>query len=478
VSNLLASLISSAGTLEAYGRVLETAQNNVSNASTPGYAKQSLSLYALAFDPAGGATGGVRAGQLESSRNEYAEAAVREQTAASGYQNQLVNSLTEIEARFDISGNSGIPLALNNLLQSFSAWATTPGSEAVRQTVVDRASQLADAFQQSYKALAAKATAADQQIVQTVDQINQKVAELQNYNQIALQGNKTDSGLNARMHAALDELSQYVDFDASFLADGTVSIMVNGQTPLLLNDKQYKLSTDLYQPPNPTYPNAPASDRVLGFDGGDITSETTGGQLGAQLHVRNQTLAALIGDSTQPGDLNRLAKQVASRINEILTSGQISAGPPVVQGVPLFTYDATNDAGTAGSLGVDPAVTPDQLSSLDPGPPTVSNGVPLALSQLASPLAAADKIDGVSYSQYYGQLAARVGGDLNDATNDQQVQQSLLAQAKDLRNQYSGVSLNEEAAILIQFQRAYQANSRFITILDQLTQDALNIIKP
>ena len=31
MSNLLSSLLSSAGTLEAYGRVLETSQNNVSN---------------------------------------------------------------------------------------------------------------------------------------------------------------------------------------------------------------------------------------------------------------------------------------------------------------------------------------------------------------------------------------------------------------------------------------------------------------
>jgi flagellar hook-associated protein 1 FlgK len=477
VSNLLASLLSSAGTLEAYGRVLETAQNNVSNASTPGYAKQSVSLHALAFDPAGGATGGVRAGELSSSRNEYAEAAVRTQTSASSYQDQTVNSLTEIESRFDISGNSGIPLALNNMFQAFSAWATTPGNTAVQQTVLDRASQLADAFKQTYNALADKATSADHQIADTVDLINQKVAELQNYNHIALQGNRADSGLSARMHAALDELSQYVSFNATFQPDGSVNIMVNGQTPLLLDDKQYKLSADLSQPANPTYPNAPASDRILASDGSDITSETTGGQLGALLDVRNKTLASFIGDANQPGDLNRLAKSVASRVNEILTNGQISSGSPPVPGVPLFTYDTTNDAGVAVSMAVDPSITPDQLASIDPGPPTVSNGVPLALSQLASPLAAADKIDGVSYSQYYGQLAARVGGDLNQATNGQQVQQSLLAQAKDLRQQYSGVSLDEEAAILIQFQRAYQANSRFITILDQLTQDAIDIIK-
>jgi flagellar hook-associated protein 1 FlgK len=96
---------------------------------------------------------------------------------------------------------------------------------------------------------------------------------------------------------------------------------------------------------------------------------------------------------------------------------------------------------------------------------------------LATPLQDADKIDGVSYSQYYGQLAGRVGAALNNATNSQQVQQSLLAQAKDLRQQYSGVSLDEEATILIQFQRAYQANSRFITVLDQLTQSAIDLLR-
>ena len=280
MSNLLASLLSSAGTLEAYGRVLETAQNNVSNASTPGYAKQSISLHALAFDPAAAPPAACGRVNCRTRATNTPRPRCGRRPRRSGYQDQTVNSLTEIEARFDISGNSGIPLALNNMLQSFSAWATTPGNTAVRQTVVERASELADAFNQTYNALADKATTADRQISQTVDLINQKVAELQNYNHIALQGNKEDSGLNARMHAALDELSQYVDFNATFQSDGTVSIMANGQTPLLLDDKQYKLSANLSQLPNPTYPNAPASDRILGSDGRDITAETTGGHSG------------------------------------------------------------------------------------------------------------------------------------------------------------------------------------------------------
>jgi len=171
-----------------------------------------------------------------------------------------------------------------------------------------------------------------------------------------------------------------------------------------------------------------------------------------------------------------MAQQFADRVNQLLTSGNISDGPPPVTGVPLFTYDTTNATNVAKTLAVDPSVTPDQLAAISPGPPEVSNGVPLALSQLATPQDDADKIDGFSYSQYYGNMAANVGSQLQNAQNNVQVQQSLLSQAQNQRQQLSGVDLNEEAMTLVQFQRGYQANCQFITILDTLTQDTINIL--
>ena len=44
MSSLFAALSSSAGALSAYQTVLDAVQNNVTNASTPGYARQSVSL--------------------------------------------------------------------------------------------------------------------------------------------------------------------------------------------------------------------------------------------------------------------------------------------------------------------------------------------------------------------------------------------------------------------------------------------------
>ncbi len=290
MSNLLASLVSSADTLEAYGRVLEATQNNVSNASTPGYAKQSIDLYALPFDPEGGTTGGVRAGMIQSSRNEYAEQAVRKQNSGLGYQQQLSDSLTVLQTNFDITGNQGIPHALNSLLQSFSAWGATPDDPSARQTVLKDADSLAQTFNQTANAVSAASRDSELQIGDTVDQINQMVSQIKGYNQIAMQGNKNDAGLSAQFHAALEQLSTLADVQAVFQTDGSVSLTINGQTPLLIGDQQYTISGSLYRPtdPPPANPLGPGTIRIQASDGSALADP--GGRLSALLKIRNEVM--------------------------------------------------------------------------------------------------------------------------------------------------------------------------------------------
>jgi len=220
----------------------------------------------------------------------------------------------------------------------------------------------------------------------------------------------------------------------------------------------------------------------LSSGGTDITAQTTRGQLGALLQMSNTVLPAIQGDANQAGSLNTLAKNFADTVNQLLTSGNISDGPPPVPGVPLFTYTDTNADGSAnptlvaGSIAVDPTVTPSNLAAISTGPPEISNGVPLALAQLANPTTGTGEVNGFSYSQYYGNIAASVGNQLQEAQDNVQVQQSLLAQAQNQRQLISGVDINTEAMTAVEFQRAYEANSQLITVLDQITQDTINIM--
>jgi flagellar hook-associated protein 1 FlgK len=477
MANLLSSLLSSAGALSAYDQVLSVTQNNVANASTPGYVKQRQSLLALPFDPASGATGGVRAGEVQSTRSEYAEQSVRRQTVLLGESHQSVNSLTSLQSAFDISGEAGIAGALNHIFASFSAWAQSPTDTIARQNVIERANDVAQAFQQTAGALSNLSQDTDRQLQQTVDEVNRLAEELSRNNYRVMQGARDDAGLNAQMNATLEELSQYTEVTALWQPNGTVSVFMNGQTPLVLEDRKYEIALRPAQPANAAYPNARPSASIAAADGKDITSASTGGQLGALLEMRNRTLPSYLGDANQAGDLNTMALQFAKRVNELLQQGVVPDTNPAVNGPALFLYDAGNDTNIAATLRVDQTVTPDQLAPLENGPPPVSNGIPLALAALASPLQASDQVQGASYSEFYGDMAAKAGRLLNDATSRQEVQQSSLAQAKELRQEMSGVSLNEEATIMIQFQRAYEANARMITILNQLTEDMINILR-
>ena len=478
MSNLLSTLLSTAGALDAYTQVLNVTQTNVANANTPGYAKQTQTLQALPFDPSMGSTGGVRAGEVQSSRDRFAEQAVRQQTTLLGQAQQNVNSFTSLQALFDISGGSGIPAALNNLFQSFSAWGQSPNSTVARQTVIQNATAVADAFQQTATGLARMAQDTTQQLQEAVTQINRMAGLVAGYNKQILNGDRSDAGLDAQINSTLEELSQYVNFTATPQSDGSMTVLINGQTPLVIGDQTYDILQQAV-PPDPAtaaYPGAPPHQSIVAYDGADLTSGITSGRLASLLNLTNSVLPNYLGDASHPGDLNDMAKQFADCVNNLLTSGNVSDGPPPVSGVPLFTYDTNNDTNVAMTLSVDPSVTPDQLAAITPGPPEVSNGVPLALSQLSNPHDTTFEINGASYSEFYGSMATRVGNLLNDATNELQVQQSAVAQAQNVRQQLSGVSLDEEAAILLQFQQGYEANSKLITVLEQLSQDTINMM--
>jgi flagellar hook-associated protein 1 len=195
------------------------------------------------------------------------------------------------------------------------------------------------------------------------------------------------------------------------------------------------------------------------------------------LQTHNQVLASLLGDAQQPGELNRLAQTLADRVNQVLMAGSMSDGPPPSAGTPLFSYDTSNATRAAATLVLAPGAAADQLAAIDPGLPYVSNGTALKLAALGNPQNAPDQIDNVSYVEFYGNLAAGVGRQLAASTDQQGIQQQVLTQAQGLRQQISGVSLDEQATLLVEFQRAYQANAQLFSVLNSLTQTTVNMLQ-
>jgi flagellar hook-associated protein 1 len=484
--SLFSALRSSADTLATFQRALDVTQNNVANASTPGYVKQTQTLLAKPFDVDNGVTGGVTAGVVTSARDVYSEAAVRREATALGKWQQETDSLTPLESSFDITGTGGIAGTLSKLYTAFSAWSVAPNNSSTRQEVLAEAGAVASTFNDAAKSVAQTAADTDTQLHGVVNQVNTLAGKLRDYNVQRKGGDTQDAGLEASIYSTLEDLSSLVNITALKQPDGSMTVMLGGQTPLVVGEFQYGIGVDI-SVPDPTvatYPSGPPSAQILDSSGQVITSQVTAGRLGGLLDVRNNVLASLEGDSSQAGSLNILAKTFADRVNTLLTAGQIDTNGTVdpvtgvtspTPGVALYSYDATNGTTVAQTLSLT-GITSAQLAAIDPGPPSVSNGTALALAGLATPSSAADKLNGQSFVEYYGGIAATAGRAVSTASTNQSLHSDMVAQARELRQQSSGVSLDEEAVHLLEFQRSYQAAAKLVTALDTLTQTVIAMI--
>jgi flagellar hook-associated protein 1 FlgK len=153
-------------------------------------------------------------------------------------------------------------------------------------------------------------------------------------------------------------------------------------------------------------------------------------------------------------------------------NGQLAQGVDAngAVGANLFSYDQASDA--ASTLAVT-NITTDQIAAAAAGAPG-GNGNAIAVAQLAT----APAVNGATFTEAYGALGAQVGQDVASAQTDQTQGQDLVTQAQQQRSQVSGVSLDAEAAKLLQFQQAYNAVGKLVTVLDDLTETLIDMMPP
>lgn len=473
MGSLFAALGSAGEALRAFEQSVDVTQNNVANANSAGYAKQVPLMDSLAFQPSNGLMGGVQE-QTEDTRNQFAETAVQQQTSLLGEYQQLQTSLAPIQSVFDVSQNSPIPSALSQLLSSFSAWSTQPSDPNSQTAVLTAASQVATAFQQAAGQLDQIRTSTDNDLQSTVAQINQDATAIQNYNIAVTQQSGPDPGLQAQLYSAIDDLSNQANVQVLPGNGGTVTVLLGGQTPLVIGTQLNSLQVQYTPSANAPNPGAPPNASIVDSNGNDVTSQVSSGSLQALLSVRNDLLPSLIGGEQQTGDLNTLAKSLADTVNNALAQGSTTATPPYQPGAPLFSYNATSPD-LAATLQVNPSLTPDQLAAVDPGPPLVSNGTALNLAGLDSD--PGGQINGLGFTGFFSSLATRVGTAAQNANTNEAAQSQLVAQATNLRQQLSGVSLDDEAVTLVQLQRSYQAASKVISVVDELAQTIIGMVQ-
>jgi flagellar hook-associated protein FlgK len=82
-------------------------------------------------------------------------------------------------------------------------------------------------------------------------------------------------------------------------------------------------------------------------------------------------------------------------------------------------------------------------------------------------------IDG-SFSSYFNSIVTEVAQELNTTNNRLEDQKLSEEMAVNSRDQYSGVSQDEEITDMMKFQRSFQASARHINVIDTLLEQVVN----
>lgn len=447
-------MVSTAEAMRTLQRSLGVVENNIVNASTPGYARQEMSTVANPFNPNTTSTsGGIRSGPMVSSRNPFVEASVWKIQHRAGYSSALSERLTELELSFPITDGAGISGQVDRFFAAVSQWSVAPNSTVARTQVLDRADALAQTFNQTANELGNSSARSGVALADTITQINRIAADITQINKQRRENfaSISDAGLDSQMHAALEELSSYVNFSAIAQDDGSFSIYVGGQTPLVIGGHTYGLGL-----------SQSGSDYEVRDAGGvNITAQVTGGKLGAVLQYRNEVLPDI------RARLDALASGLADAVNNVLSAGVDQNGNPPVDN--LFTYNPA--IGAASSLTIT-GITPDQLAAAALGDPG-GNTNALNLIDLQN----TGIFSGRTPAQYYSDITARVGDSLNSAKSQVKLQQQLLLQAQTTRQELSGVDINVEAAKLLQLQKGFQACGQVMSVLNEMTETVLGMLR-
>ena len=428
---------------------------NVANVNTPGFSRREAQFSA---DP----NGGVTVDGIRRASDIFTERRLFEATSLSSSASERDRLLQSTEALFnDLSGPS-IGSTLDDVFTSFSNLSSTPNDTVARETVLERTKVFAGRVREIADSIAQDRTEQLSRSRDVIEQINTRAESLSTLNRqitIAEAQNADASDLRDQRNQVLLDLARDVNIRVTIGSNGS-SLNVQAAGASLVEDGAFgTLSADL---------NTDGTMKIVmqrpGGDAVDITRLVNGGNLGALREVRDVDLVSV------SQKLDTLAEDVATAVNT-----QHAAGFGLDGGTGRALFSITAGPGAARTLSVDAGIQdqPDLIAASEsiaalPG----GSGNAVELARLADAALSGGDTPGQAYADIVGDIGLR----RNSAIQQADIQENVLVQVQNIRESFSGVSLDEEMVALTRFQRAFQAASKLISTADQLLEELLSRI--
>ncbi|MEP6545841.1 MAG: flagellar hook-associated protein FlgK [Gammaproteobacteria bacterium] len=288
----------SVSALRAFQAAINVVSNNVANASTPGYDRESVTLTEAA--PQSNGTASVGAGvAITGISRAYSHAAANQLNTSQSTLGQLTalqNYTTQIDNLFGTTAG-GLSSSLQGFYSAWSNVANNPTSTASRQALLGQAQSVATSFQNASAQLNALNTDGNGRISADVAQINSIATQVSALNkQIVVStgqnGGQQPNELLDQRDQLLSNLSQLVNVTTTTDSNGALNVFIGNGQPLVLQGQTTALTTvpNQFNASQLEISTSALSGNVIS---GSITSGDLGGLLSARAEVINPALNQL-----------------------------------------------------------------------------------------------------------------------------------------------------------------------------------------
>ena len=480
-----------------------TTGHNISNANTEGYSRQRVELKAdLAFTLGGvGQLGsGVKMDSIIRMVDDYVTKQIRQENGTFGQYSAKSEILNQIEIIYNEPSNTSLNFNLGEMFDAWTELSKNPEMLTSKSIVVEKSKTVAETLNHIANQLEGlkndtinliEINAKDfNTIVESLDDLNKQIFNT------SVKGLSPNDLLDQR-DLKLKELSNLIEFEASFDKFGRVEINLSGQEVLTGNGVQLEMSVV----------TGVDGDKVTVSKGGDsqkpdIETKNSGYEVGQIIlnkkdedfetdpieiiepKIETGQIAgyqeALVEIQDQIDKLDDFAVTMAKVINKAHKDGDW-------QGSFFNWKDVDNDGNPdirAAGIQVNTALEDNSLvnAGKGPTPPEGDGSLALAIAGIRNKHYVYDRDSGTvtensngnTIEGTYNSMITNIGISKEQSDNMISNQELLLNQLVMRRESTSGVNIDEEVTNLIKFQKSFDANARVIQVLTEMLDTLIN----
>ncbi|OAB50464.1 flagellar hook-associated protein FlgK [Pseudomonas thivervalensis] len=302
--------------LSASQSSLMTTGNNIANVDTAGYSRQQTVQTTKASNQYGNVFigSGTTLADVRRVYSSYLDAQLRTSTSLDNDAQIYLGQATQVDKLLSDSG-TGVTKTLQSFFASLQTLAGNSNDTAARQALLTNAQGLSNRFNAISQQLTQQSTYINDQLGSMAEQVNKLASTVAAYNQKISEASGSGAGgmpndLLDQRNEAVRQLSALVGAQVTE-TDGRMDIYLGSGQPLVIGNTANTLQVTVDQ-------NDPTRSAIIMKRGSstlDITSVTSGGQIGGLLRYRNEVLTPAVNS------LGRIAMVVTDQVNRQLGQG-------------------------------------------------------------------------------------------------------------------------------------------------------------